>query len=168
MDEMNIIDLIDKYEKCDSEQERKTILKENIRVEKYIPFLAKKEVIDTIINNFIETDNGLLTYEPMSKHLNFTLGFICLYTNLSYDDGFGVTAYDLLTRYNIVDYIIHEIGYDYGDFVNMFEETLSMRINYNNSISNRISAVFSSIEKLINEIPEESLKELADLLENIK
>ena len=58
------------------------------------------------------------------------------------------------------------IGVDYGDMVAMFEETLSARISFTNSMSNRLSALFGILENVFKEATPEQLdylRKLADV-----
>ena len=111
-------------------------------------------------------DTSLLTYEPMNKHLNFSLTCVVIYTNLTYEDEEGLDAYDALVSSGLLDKIIEMIGVDYGDMVAMFEETLSARISFTNSMSNRLSALFGILENVFKEATPEQLdylRKLADV-----
>ncbi len=132
MDEINILSLVDEYEKSESKKE----FFSKIKIEKYISYNLKQKVIETLIESILNVENGLYTYDPMNKHLVFVLGFISLYTNLIYEEDEGYLAYDALMRNGLVDKIIEEIGYDYADFANLFEESLNAKIQFNNSIPN--------------------------------
>lgn len=158
MKEINIIEFLDELELA---TDKKAVL-DKIIVDKYIPFIAKKEVIDVIIANFLDVENGMYTYEPMNKHLSFVLGFVSLYTNLSYDEGEGIIAFDGLMKHNIIDHIISCVGYDYNDFVNMFEETLAAKIDLNNSISTRLASLLGALETILKNMDQEKINELLD------
>ena len=66
-----------------------------------MPFATKRALIDTVIESIIEYDTSLLTYEPMNKHLNFSLTCVVIYTNLTYEDEEGLDAYDALLSSNL-------------------------------------------------------------------
>lgn len=157
--EINILEFVNEYKKDQAEALKK------LEIEHYVPFATKKALIDTIIESILECDSALLTYEPMNKHLNFSLSCVVIYTNLTYGDEEGLDAYDALVSSGLLDKIIETIGVDYGDMVAMFEETLSARISFENSISNRISAFVGILEKVFeNASPAdlEYLRKLAD------
>lgn len=89
-----------------------------------------------------------------------------IYTNLTYEDEEGLDAYDALVSSGLLDKIIEMIGVDYGDIVAMFEETLSARISFTNSMSNRLSALFGILENVFKEATPEQLdylRKLADV-----
>ena len=144
---INIISFTEEYKKAT--KTRKDELLKKIEIENYVPFMLKKEVVNTLIDSILENENGVLIYDPMMKHLYFTLTFISLYTNLEYGNDEGIISYDALVSNGLVDYIIKNVGYDYGDFVNLFEETLNYRININNSITNAIIKLIDSTVKEI-------------------
>jgi hypothetical protein len=157
--EINILEFVNEYKKDPAEALKK------LEVENYVPFTTKKALIDTVIESILEYDTALLTYEPMNKHLNFSLSCVVIYTNLTYGDEEGLDAYDALVSSGLLDKIIEMIGVDYGDMVAMFEETLSARISFTNSISNRFSAFIGVLEKVFeNASPEDLnyLRKLAD------
>ena len=157
--EINILEFVKEY------KENPAGALEKLEVENYVPFTTKRALIDTVIESIIEYDTSLLTYEPMNKHLNFSLTCVVIYTNLTYGDEEGLDAYDALVSSGLLDRIIDLIGVDYGDMVAMFEETLSARISFTNSISNRFSAFIGVLEKVFaNASPEDLdyLRKLAD------
>ena len=157
--EINILEFVNEYKKDPAEALKK------LEVENYVPFATKKALIDTVIESILEYDTALLTYEPMDKHLNFSLSCVVIYTNLTYGDEEGLDAYDALVSSGLLDRIIDLIGVEYGDMVAMFEETLSARISFTNSISNRFSAFIGVLEKVFaNASPEDLdyLRKLAD------
>ena len=124
------------------------------------------KTLEQAIESIIEYDTSLLTYEPMNKHLNFSLTCVVIYTNLTYEDEEGLDAYDALVSSGLLDKIIEMIGVDYGDMVAMFEETLSARISFTNSMSNRLSALFGILENVFKEATPEQLdylRKLADV-----
>lgn len=156
MAELNIKDFIKEYSHSDNKEK----VLNKIKIENYVPVLLKKEVINAIIDSFINYENGMITYEPIDKHICFTLGFITLYTNLVYEDS-GSESYDLLMKNNIIDYIIKNIGLDYGDFVALFEETLNNRVAFNNSIPNRFGVLLGTLEETVKNI---DINEIAKIL----
>lgn len=158
--EINILKFVEEYKKDPNEALKK------LEIENYVPFATKKALIDTVIENIIEYDTSLLTYEPMNKHLNFVLSCAIIYTNLTYEDKEGLDAYDALVSSGLLDVIIERIGVDYGELVAMFEETLSARITFTNSISNRFSAFISVLEDVFTKMTPENLdylRKLADV-----
>ena len=65
--EINILEFVKEY------KENPVGALEKLEVENYVPFATKRALIDTVIESIIEYDTSLLTYEPMNKHLNFSL-----------------------------------------------------------------------------------------------
>ena len=158
--EINILEFVKEY------KENPVGALEKLEVENYVPFATKRALIDTVIESIIEYDTSLLTYEPMNKHLNFSLTCVVIYTNLTYEDEEGLDAYDALVSSGLLDKIIEMIGVDYGDMVAMFEETLSAGISFTNSMSNRLSALFGILENVFKEATPEQLdylRKLADV-----
>ena len=86
------------------------------------------------------------------------------YTNLSYDDDEGVASYDALVESGLLDEIIKAIGYDYGDFVNYFEETLNKKIEDNNSIPAMVSSFLVGITTAIENLDKETLEKVLDTI----
>lgn len=154
--EINILKFVEEYKKDPAAIGK-------LEIENYVPFATKRALIDTTIENIIEYDTSLLTYEPMNKHLNFTLSCVIIYTNLIYEDGEGLDSYDALVSSGLLDMIIDKIGVDYGEMVAMFEETLSARISFTNSISNRFSAFIGVLENVFAKARPEDLDYLRKL-----
>lgn len=161
MNEMNILNFVEEYKAAEDKNE----VFEKIKIEKYVSFIVKKGVIEAIINSFLETENGLYAYDAMNKHLSFVLGFISIYTNLSYDEDEEYVAYDELMATGLVDKIIEAIGYDYGDFVNLFEETLRTKIEINNSSPAVLNSFLIGLTAAIENLDKTKLEAV---LENIK
>ena len=91
----------------------------------------------------------------------FRCNLCCIFVQLRRLD-----AYDALVSSGLLDKIIEMIGVDYGDMVAMFEETLSARISFTNSMSNRLSALFGILENVFKEATPEQLdylRKLADV-----
>ena len=65
--EINILEFVKEYREDPAEALKK------LEVENYVPFATKKALIDTVIESILEYDTSLLTYEPMDKHLNFSV-----------------------------------------------------------------------------------------------
>ena len=105
--EINILEFVKEY------KENPVGALEKLEVENYVPFATKRALIDTVIESIIEYDTSLLTYEPMNKHLNFSLTCVVIYTNLTYEDEEGLDAYDALVSSGLLDKIIEMIGVDY-------------------------------------------------------
>ena len=98
--EINILEFVKEY------KENPVGALEKLEVENYVPFATKRALIDTVIESIIEYDTSLLTYEPMNKHLNFSLTCVVIYTNLTYEDEEGLDAYDALVSSGLLDKII--------------------------------------------------------------
>ena len=95
--EINILEFVKEY------KENPAGALEKLEVENYVPFATKRALIDTVIESIIEYDTSLLTYEPMDKHLNFSLSCVVIYTNLTYGDEEGLDAYDALVSSGLLD-----------------------------------------------------------------
>lgn len=160
MEDLNILKFVNEYK----EAENKDKIFEQLDIKSYISVIVKKATIDAIIKNFLEVQNGLYTYDPIKKHLTFVLGMVGTYTNLSYDDDEGVASYDALVESGLLDEIIKAIGYDYGDFVNYFEETLNKKIEDNNSIPAMVSSFLVGVTAAIENLDKETLEKVLDTI----
>lgn len=160
MNEYNIVEFVKEYK----ESENKVEFLERLKVETYVSFSLKKAVIEAILNNLLEIENGLYTYDAMNQHLFFVLGTVSLYTNLTYDEGESVASYDALVESGLIDIIIQKIGADYNDFVNHFDHTLNVVIQTNNSIPNVLNCFLTGLTAAVQNLDKEKL---AKVLENI-
>lgn len=135
MNKLNILTFIEEYNAAENKEK---VLKK-LEIKTYAPLLLKKVAIDAVLDSLLEVENGLYTYNPLDKHLYFVLAVISTYTNLEYEEGEAYQSYDALMEKNFIDTIINSIGYDYADFVRLFEEALKIRIQENNSIPNIVN-----------------------------
>lgn len=160
MTDLNILTFVEEYKKSDD----KTEVLKKLNIETYISFALKKKVIETILENLLEIENGLYTYDAMDKHLFFVLGVVSLYTNLYYDDGEAVKSYDAVVESGLLDTIINKIGYDYNDFVEHFERTMDVMIKTNNSIPNVLNCFLTGITAAVQNLDKEKLAKVLEYI----
>lgn len=154
MDKLNILTFIEEYNTAENKEEVLTKLK----VKTYAPLLLKKVAIEAVLDSLLEVENGLYTYDALDKHLYFVLAVISTYTNLEYEDGEAFQSYDALMENNFIDTIVNLIGYDYTDFVQLFEESLKITIQTNNSIPNIVNNFLIELSGSIKDFNLDSIK----------
>lgn len=101
------------------------LLKKKLEVKEYLGIKAKKELIDTIVNECILYEDGVFKFNDIDKYVCFTMRTIEAYTNLELSDDLE-DEYDLLCESKLLDSIIGTFKKEYDD-VNIL---LQMKCDY--------------------------------------
>lgn len=57
-----------------------------LNIKKYIPASEKKQIIDSIIDECMRAENGVIKLDSMQKYMSFIKYMIVNYTNLEYEE----------------------------------------------------------------------------------
>nr|DAY89459.1 MAG TPA: hypothetical protein [Caudoviricetes sp.] len=120
---MTVLEFAKKYKEAN--KNNKSDVLEEITISTYEPIEMKSQAIENIIASIITYENGIPTYDSITKYLAFTLGAIALYTNLVFEENKSFIEYDALAEAGLLTIIFETIGPDYSDFLEFF----NMRFN---------------------------------------
>lgn len=154
-----------------------------IEVKTHIPFLVKREVVNTIqgICMYTDEETGFIKCDSFLRDLFFVLNIVLEVTNITCDDLFddngeiilenAINFYDLVKQNGIYTYIWD--NYVFSAIIEI-EELLEQEIKQNLSIHNSTANVLKKeIENLMKKIPSELdiqnlLKEIPEQLNSLQ
>lgn len=143
---MDIGKFIDEFVKCKDDASKSRLVKKHI-VKDYIPYATKIDEAKKIINlsSFTKDEEGnerFMLDSPI-RYLLRTLCIIRSYTDLEFDSINSSEQFDLLDKYNVMNYVEEAIGDDCVKF-----DTI-LKMVYDDMMVNERSLV-SFVEKKIN------------------
>lgn len=130
----------------------------------YVPYIAKKEIVDTILSQVIKSGDMNTIDTALLERVSCEI-FIESITNInmSISSEDGLSGYDVLCMNNMLDSLISEIEEEYFRFHEILEYKVSDFIRNNNSTA---ATLLSIINRFVNWGKEKS-KELTKQIENI-
>lgn len=116
-------EFVDKYNSMATDNLKEKFVKENLKIEEYIPYLRKIEEANKIVTattysaKKVKDENGNEVIKPDNIHVNTALRYaltmhslIELYTNIKTDIMNYMDEFDLLNRYDLISMITMEIS----------------------------------------------------------
>lgn len=144
---MNVSDFLDRYE---ATTDKVSVFNE-LEIEHYLPFTVKRQMIENMLENILDDDNGIVTYDSMTKYILFTIGVISMYTDLEFSKGDAVYyEYDRMVTSGLLGYIYEEIEDDYRVSLEFFERRIEDVMRVTNSLECRAIQSLNDIEASIN------------------
>lgn len=126
------------------------IIKKKLDVKGYISIKAKKDLVESIVNECVLYDEGVFKFDDIEKYVCFTMRVIEAYTNLELSDDIE-NDYDLLCESKLLDIIIETFKKEYDD-VNIL---LQMRCEYilsGNNIEAQVGKFLTNLSEKIDDI----------------
>lgn len=162
-------------------------IKKELEVKTYLPFVAKRELCERVLNTCnTRSDGGLVKVDSVSRYIIFTLTVISAYTNIEFSSGDAefdsLDEYDMLCENHLLNPILEVIGEEYATCNNMLNmmmadieannNTVEAVLDYNlskitDSVSDLIDVLAEKVEKMeldLSQIDIEKYKGLFDLL----
>lgn len=159
------IEGINDFETCDE-----YYLKKTLEIKEYVPFAEKRELCAKVLNtcNKIDTSNGLVKVDSISRYIVFTIAILSTYTNLEFSSGQdteidSLDEYDMLCRHNLLNPILDAIGAEYTTCNNILNMMMTDVIANNNNIEN----VLGNTTKKLLEIVDSFVDVLSDKVESL-
>lgn len=144
---MNVSDFLDRYE---ATTDKVSVFNE-LEIEHYLPFTVKRQMIENMLENILDDDNGIVTYDSMTKYILFTVGVIPMYTDLEFSKGDAVYyEYDRMVTSGLLGLIYEEIEDDYRVSLEFFERRIEDVMRVANSFECRAVQSLHSIENSVN------------------
>jgi hypothetical protein len=138
-------------------------IKEKLKVKTYIPFAAKRELCERVLNACNTRDGGLVKVDSVSRYIIFTLSIISAYTNIEFSSGEdtefdSLDEYDMLCENHLLNPILEVIGEEYAACNNMLNMMMADIEANNNTVEavleHNLGKITGSIDKLINALAE--------------
>ena len=162
-------------------------IKKELEVKAYVPFAAKRELCERVLNACnTRSDGGLVKVDSVSRYIIFTLTVISAYTNIEFSAGDAefdsLDEYDMLCENYLLNPILEVIGEEYTACNNMLNmmmadieannNTVEAVLDYNlskiaDSVGGLLDVLAEKVEEMdldLNQIDIEKYKGLIDLL----
>lgn len=162
-------------------------IREEIKIKTYIPFRQKREIVEMVVGQNIETVDGIKKYDSINAYVGFVVAMISAHTDLVWSPD-PVADYDLLAESGLLPQIITEFQESYNECDVIMKMVLAMELEDNNvnvlighfldDILKRLSSVgekfkgtlgdFNIQDILGGNIKEEDLTKLSGLIDKLK
>ena len=130
-------------------------LKKELNIKTYIPFKAKRQIAEMIVQQYIEVENGVKKYDTISAYVGFVAAMITAHTELEWDSN-PIYDYDLLAENGLLPRIIAEFKQSYDECDIILKMALEMELVDNN------------INVLVGHFLDDVLKKLDNVGEKVK
>lgn len=137
------------------------LIAKTLEVKKYLGIKRKKALVESIVNECILYEDGILKFDDIDKYLCFTMRVIEAYTNLELSVDFE-DDYDILCQSGLLEIVINTFKKEYDD-INIL---LQMKCDYILS-DNALYAQLGKFLKDLNEKLDTASSILADKVEGI-
>ncbi len=163
---MKISEFIEEYKK------NPEVGRKKLNVKKYLPIEVKEVIIEQLIENILEKDGFIVTYNSILRHVSFLMTTISAYTDL---ECHTLEDYNLLAESELLQDILSLIP-EYDIFLSMFEMRFDDYIRDKNTLNGLMSQGFqellsafnSSMELISEKIDGTNMTELISFLKNYK
>lgn len=108
-----------------------TYIKENVIVTTYLPFKAKRELAEIILDQCIENVDGIKKHDAIESYMRFVIGMIETHTDLTFSED-PVEDYDLLAEAGLLMPIIDMFKTDYDECNTVLKMALNAELEDNN------------------------------------
>ena len=89
-------------------------LKKNLEIKTYLPFRAKRTIVETVVSQNIEWVDGIKKIDSINEYAGFIVAALTAHTNLEFSED-PVADYDLLAESGLLPKIIAEFQESYGE-----------------------------------------------------
>ena len=126
---------------------------------KYLPFKEKRALVDSVINQCILVDDGMVVIDEFDKYIAFTVAVISAYTAIEFDADFdiAISEYDMLCEANLLNKIIEVFEGEYNTVLNMLniktEEVLKQNtieyqvVKFLNGLNEKLDTIMPMLEE---------------------
>lgn len=164
---MKVIEFIETVKKNPNQA---TAICRKIIKTRYIPILEKRQLAELVYNNSIETENGIVKVDSLSKYLIFTLLMLTRYTTLEFSvDEKGaatedaIREYDALCENGLINPIIAEFQEDYA----RANEVVNYVFQDNLAANNTVEAVVSKAAAVVLDILDDFANTLSNKVDEV-
>ena len=161
--DFNVKSFVEEYEKQMNDIEKGKFLKNNLKVEKYMPYAVKLQLAEHIVrsssyamikeNGELKQTDRIALNSPM-RYILFVMTIVDKYTNIEVNFKNIMLDFDALNSNNLIEVIFEKIGdKECGEFNTVVEMVLNdfmtNKFEFKNYISDALSKVYSLAEKCL-------------------
>lgn len=153
---INVINLIEDYEKLTSNKLKEDYLKAKIKINNYIDYSSKMFIAENIINSSCLKNNNIYI-DSCKRYILYIYALLSNYTNLDIHENELLLQYDLLEKHGLLDIILNMIP---EKEIVTFKTILDMKQNdlitnkyeIHAFISDKVNTFTSIVESFVNNI----------------
>lgn len=126
------------------ELENKKDITDILEIKRYIPFVEKQLLCQTVIDKCMNiNDKGLVACDYFMKKISLDINILSSYTNLIFDEEI-LDDYDYLVRSRVLNIIFANIDPDELKFIDtMISKEIQQRLEIENGLSNVVATALN-------------------------
>lgn len=101
-----------------------------LEIKKYIPFMEKRNIAETIVAQNIEVVDGIKKYDSISSYVGLVVASIMAHTDLEFSDD-PITDYDLLAESGLLSQIVAEFQESHNEIGILLKMSLESEMEDN-------------------------------------
>jgi hypothetical protein len=106
-------------------------IKKNVQITPYLPFKAKRELAEIIVEQCVEEIDGIKRHDAIESYMRFVVGMIETHTDLEFSEE-PVEDYDLLAEAKLLMPLINMFKADYDECDTVLKMALAAELEDNN------------------------------------
>lgn len=106
-------------------------LKETLEIKTYLPFNAKRAMVEAVVAQTINEEDGIKKVDNISQYLGFVCAALITYTNLELSDN-PANDYDELSKDGLLESIIEVFQKDYAECNALLKMAVASELEDNN------------------------------------
>ena len=131
-------------------EERVEWIKKEAGVKEYVPFMAKREIAEAVVEKNIEVVDGIKKYDAIGAYIGFVVASIMAHTSLEFSSN-PTDDYDLLAESGILPQIVAMFQESHNEIDIIMKMRLASELEDNNTnvlIGRFLDAVLKKVEGL--------------------
>lgn len=105
-------------------------IREELGIKNYIPFMQKRQMVETIVAQNIEVVDGIKKYDSISAYIGFVVASIMAHTELEFSDD-PITDYDALAESGLLHQIVAEFQESHNEIDILLKMALASELEDN-------------------------------------
>lgn len=110
--------------------EKSEWIRGQLEIKKYIPFMEKRNIAETIVAQNIEVVDGIKKYDSISSYVGLVVASIMAHTDLEFSDD-PITDYDLLAESGLLSQIVAEFQESHNEIGILLKMSLESEMEDN-------------------------------------
>ncbi len=153
------------------ELKNKKNIVEVLEIKRYLPFVEKQLLCQTVIDKCMDTDEkGLVTCDYFMKQISLDINILTSYTNLTFNEESLLDDYDYLVKDKVWNIILANIDPGEIEFINtMINKEIQQRLEIENGLSNVVATALNRFVDVVdkNTNPKELRKLSKSILKDL-
>lgn len=141
------------------EVERSEWLRKELEIKTYIPFAAKRQIAEMIVEQNIDVVDGIKKYDSINGYVGLIVASIAAHTNLQWSED-PVSDYDLLAESGLLSKIVSEFQGSHEEIDIILKMALAMEMEDNNiglTIGRFLNGLLEKLGGLMNKMNEKKI-----------